>query len=145
MPNITRMSGKMTLTLNRDTYGNLLAKYLPKVIENDEENERAITLAEELSHQKNRTLEESTLLHLLLALIEKYEEENYPIEESDPHSILFDLMEDNHLQKNNLSEILGSEKIASDILIGKQEITKEQAVILGRFFHVDSSLFLLRG
>lgn len=139
---MTRMSGKMTLTLDRNVYGNLLAKYLPKVIENDEENEQAIALAEELSHQNNRTLEESTLLHLLLALIQKYEEENYPIEESEPLSILFNLMEANHLQENHLSEILGSEKIVSDILIGKQEITKDQALRLGRFFHVDSSLFL---
>lgn len=142
MLNMTRMSGKMTLTLDRNVYGNLLAKYLPKVIENDEENEQAIALAEELSHQNNRTLEESTLLHLLLALIQKYEEENYPIEESEPLSILFNLMEANHLQENHLSEILGSEKIVSDILIGKQEITKDQALRLGRFFHVDSSLFL---
>ncbi len=35
------MSGKMTLTLNRDTYGSLLAEYLPKVIENEAENEQA--------------------------------------------------------------------------------------------------------
>ena len=136
------MSGKMTLTLDRDTYGSLLAEYLPKVIENDEENEQAITLAEALSHRENRSLEETTLLKLLLTLIEKYEQENYPIEESEPRSILFDLMEANNLQENDLSEILGSAKIVSDILIGKQEITEKQAVKLGRFFHVDSSLFL---
>ena len=50
------MSGKMTLTLNRDTYGSLLAKYLPKVIENDAENEQAITLAAALSHRENPSL-----------------------------------------------------------------------------------------
>lgn len=80
---MTKMSGKMTLTLNRDTYGSLLAKYLPKVIENDAENEQAIILAEALSHRENRSLEETTLLNLLLTLIEKYEQENYPIEESE--------------------------------------------------------------
>jgi HTH-type transcriptional regulator/antitoxin HigA len=32
--------------------------------------------------------------------------------------------------------------IVSDILIGKQIITEKQAVKLGQFFHVDSSLFL---
>jgi HTH-type transcriptional regulator/antitoxin HigA len=136
------MSGKMTLTLDRDTYGSLLSKYLPKVIKNDEENEQAITLAEALSHRKNRSLEETTLLKLLLTLIEKYEQENYPIEESEPRLILFDLMETNDLQEKDLSKILGSEQIVSDILIGKQEITEKQAVRLGQFFHVDSNLFL---
>jgi HTH-type transcriptional regulator/antitoxin HigA len=77
-----------------------------------------------------------------LTLIEKYEQENYPIEESEPRSILFDLMEANDLQEKDLSEILGSRQIVADILIGKQEITEKQAVRLGQFFHVDSNLFL---
>ena len=75
---------RVSTTLDRDTYGSLLAEYLPKVIENDAENEQAITLAEALSHRENRSLEETTLLNLLLTLIEKYEQENYPIEESEP-------------------------------------------------------------
>ena len=136
------MSGKMTLTLNRDTYGSLLAKYLPKVIENDAENEQAIILAETLSHRENRSLEETTLLNLLLTLIEKYEQDHYPLEESEPHSILWELMEANNLQEKDLSDILGSKTIVSDILIGQQIITEKQAVKLGQFFHVDSSLFL---
>jgi len=129
---MTKMSGKMTLTLNRDTYGRLLAKYLPKVIENDAENEQAIILAEALSHRENRSLEETTLLNLLLTLIEKYEQDHYPLEESEPHSILWELMEANNLQEKDLSDILGSKTI----------ITEKQAVKLGQFFHVDSSLFL---
>ncbi|MCA2723985.1 MAG: transcriptional regulator [Microcystis sp. M048S1] len=136
------MSGKMTLTLNCDTYGRLLAEYLPKVIENDAENEQAIILAESLSHRENRSLEETTLLNLLLTLIEKYEQDHYPLEESEPHSILWELMEANNLQEKDLSDILGSKTIVSDILIGQQIITEKQAVKLGQFFHVDSSLFL---
>jgi len=95
------MRGKMTLTLNRDTYGRLLAEYLPKVIENDAENEQAINLAEALSHRENRSLEETTLLNLLLTLIEKYEQDHYPLEESEPHSILWELMEANNLQEKD--------------------------------------------
>ncbi|MEH2194521.1 MAG: hypothetical protein V7K98_18020 [Nostoc sp.] len=55
----------MTLTFNRETYASLLAQYQPKVIKTDEEKEQAITLAEELSHRLNRTLEESALLEML--------------------------------------------------------------------------------
>lgn len=139
---MTKMSGKMTLTLNRDTYGRLLAEYLPKVIENEAENEQAINLAEALSHRENRSLEETTLLNLLLTLIEKYEQDHYPLEKSEPHSILWELMEANNLQEKDLSDILGSKTIVSDILIGQQIITEKQAVKLGQFFHVDSSLFL---
>jgi HTH-type transcriptional regulator/antitoxin HigA len=127
---MTKMSGKMTLTLNRDTYGRLLAEYLPKVIENEAENEQAIILAEALSHRENRSLEETTLLNLLLTLIEKYEQDHYPLEESEPHAILWELMEANNLQEKDLSDILGSKTIVSDILIGQQIITEKQAQIL---------------
>ena len=40
------MTGKMTLTFNRDTYARLLANYQPKVIENDRENEQAKKLGD---------------------------------------------------------------------------------------------------
>ncbi len=63
----------------------MLAKYQPKVIKTDKEKQQAIALAEELSHRANRTLEESALLELLITLIEKYENEYYPMGESTPH------------------------------------------------------------
>ncbi len=81
----TKISGKMTLTINPEIYANLLAEYQPKVIKTDEENELAIALAEELAHRQNKTAEESTLFELLIALIEKYEDEQYPLGESSPH------------------------------------------------------------
>ena len=62
---MTRMGGKMTLTFDRETYAELLAQSQPKVIVSDEENEKAIALAEELSHRPNRTPEEDALLELL--------------------------------------------------------------------------------
>ena len=51
----------MTLTFNPETYAQLLAKYQPKVITNDTENEQAILIAEELAHKTSRTSEESAL------------------------------------------------------------------------------------
>ncbi len=39
------------------------------MIENEAENEQAINLAESLSHRENRSLEETTLLNLLLNLM----------------------------------------------------------------------------
>ncbi len=69
----------MTLTFNREAYAELLAQYQPKRISSDDENEKAIELAEKLSHRLNRTPEEDVLLDLLTTLIEKFEDENYPI------------------------------------------------------------------
>jgi HTH-type transcriptional regulator/antitoxin HigA len=131
----------MTLTFNPETYASLLAKYQPKVIKTDEQNEQAIALAEVLSHQPNRTLEETALLDLLITLIEKYEDEHYPVGESKPQSMLLHLMDAQSLEPANLVEILGSSEVVSQVISGKQEMTQEMAKALGKFFHVDASLF----
>jgi len=73
---------EVNLSGQTEVYGNLLAKYKPKAIKTDEENEQAIAVAEEFSHRHNRTAEEDELLCLLIALIEKYEEGHYPMEKS---------------------------------------------------------------
>ncbi|MHC5830539.1 MAG: helix-turn-helix domain-containing protein, partial [Nostoc sp.] len=103
----------MTLTFNRETYASLLAKYQPKVIKTDEENEQAIGLAEELSHRVNRTLEESALLDLLIALIEKYEDEHYPMGESTIHSMFLHLIDAQSVKEAELVAILGSREVVS--------------------------------
>ncbi|MCC5615358.1 transcriptional regulator [Nostoc sp. CHAB 5836] len=111
------------------------------VIKTDEENEQAIALAEELSHRVNRTLEESALLDLLLALIEKYEDKHYPMEESTAHSMFLHLIDAQNIKEAELVAILGSREVVSQVMSGKQEITQEMAKALGNFFHVDTSLF----
>lgn len=131
----------MTLTFNRDTYGSLLAKYQPKIIETEEENEQAIALCEKLSHLENPSLEESALLELLITLIEKYEAENHPIPEALPHEILTHLMESRNLNMKQLSDILETDLIDQEILTGKRQITDQEAKKLSNFFNVSSDFF----
>jgi HTH-type transcriptional regulator / antitoxin HigA len=76
---MTRMSGKMTRTFDAKSYTELLVSYQPKPIATEAENQQAIALAQELEHRSPRTVEEELFLELLLVLIEKFEEENYPI------------------------------------------------------------------
>ena len=97
----------MTRTINREFYAKLLAKYQPKVIETEEENEAAIALAEELEH-RDRTPEEDALLDLLVTLIEKFEDEHYQLHGSTPQSILQHLMEARNLKQEDLVGVLGS-------------------------------------
>lgn len=132
----------MTLTFNYQNYADLLAKYKPKVIKTDEENEQATALAEELAHKTNKTAEETALYDLLIALIEKYEDENYPMGNSSPLSLLLHLMEARSLKQADLVGIIGSRGVVSEIINGKREISKAQAKSLGEFFHVDSGLFI---
>jgi HTH-type transcriptional regulator/antitoxin HigA len=132
----------MTLTTNDDSYTQLLAKYQPKVIETEAENERAIAFAIELEHKASRSLEEDAILELLVTLIEKFEQEKYPIPSGTPLSMLLHLMEASDLKQENLVGVIGSRGVVSEIVNGKRSISKAQAKALADFFSVDVGLFI---
>jgi HTH-type transcriptional regulator / antitoxin HigA len=132
----------MTLTINPESYALLLVKYQPKVIETEEENDRAISLAMELEHKAHRTLEEDAILELLVTLIEKFENEQYPIPEGTPHSMLLHLMESNDIKQESLVGVIGSRGVVSEVINGKRSISKTQAKALAEFFSVDVGLFI---
>ncbi len=129
--------------INPDKYSKLLVEYQPKLIKTEEENERALAIVEELMHRKNRSPEENELYELLIALIEKFEQEFYtPGEASTPHSRLLFLMEQQGIKQEDLVDVLGSEEIVAEFINGKQEMTQEQAKAMGKFFKVAPSLFI---
>ena len=127
--------------INRNVYGDLLAKHQPKAIENESENEAAIMLAESLEHRQ-RTPEEDALLELLIILIEKFEEARYPVPNVEPDRLLLHLMEARNMKQEELVGVIGSRGVVSEIVNGKRSISKAQAKVLGQLFNVTSSLFI---
>ena len=142
MPNMTKTPGKMTLTFNSDIYSQLLSQHQPRIIKTEEENEKFLETVEELLSRSNLTPEEDVLLELLVKLIEDFEDKHYQLNVSTPRSRLKHLMEARSLEQADLVEILGSSEIVAKVINGELEITKEQAEALGKFFHVDASLFI---
>ncbi|MGK7875695.1 MAG: type II toxin-antitoxin system HigA family antitoxin [Xenococcaceae cyanobacterium] len=132
----------MTLTFDKAAYSNLLAEVAPKVIETEEEYERILAVAEQLTFAKTRTSEERALLKLLVTLIETYEAENYPMNESAPHEILQHIMEASGIRQADLVGIIGSSGVVSEVVNGKRSISKAQAKALGDYFKVSPSLFI---
>ena len=133
----------MTLTFNPDKYSELLVKYQPKLIRTEAENEKALAIVEELMHRCNRTPEENELYELLIALIEKFEQEFYQAgKASNPHSMLLFLMEQQSVESKDLEEILGDSEVVTEIVSGKRKISQEEAIALSGFFGVDASLFV---
>ncbi|MFN5966306.1 MAG: type II toxin-antitoxin system HigA family antitoxin, partial [Pseudanabaena sp.] len=132
----------MTLTINRKAYGDLLAEIQPQVITNDAENEIALQNIEKLLAIPQPTAEEERILQLLLTLVEKYEDEHYPMNNSSPLDIILHLMESNDLKQADLVNVIGSSGVVSEVVNGKRQISKNQAQALGKFFHVDPKLFL---
>lgn len=142
MPSTTKVDGKMTLTFNPIAYGNLLTEATPKVIETEEEYDRALAIAERLTFTKNRTPEEQALYKLLVLLIETYEAETYPMEQSAPHKILQHLMEASGTRQADLVGLIGTSGVVSEVVNGKRTISKAQAKALGNYFKVSPSLFI---
>lgn len=139
---MTKTPGKMTLTFNSDIYSQLLSQHQPRIIKTEEENEKFLETVEELLSRSHRTPEEDALLELLVKLIEDFEDKHYQLNVSTPQSRLKHLMEARSLEQADLVELLGSSKIVTKIINCELEITKEQAEALGKFFHVDASLFI---
>jgi len=61
MVNMTKITGKMTLTINPEIYSQLLSKYQPRIIKTEEENEKFLEIVEELLSRSYLTPEEDTL------------------------------------------------------------------------------------
>jgi HTH-type transcriptional regulator / antitoxin HigA len=108
----------MTLTFDQNTYRNLLVEFVPVVIETEEEYERVLTIVEQLTFKKNRTTEEKALHKLLVILIETYETENYPMEQSAPHEILQHIMEASGTSETDLVGIIDSSDAVSEVVNG---------------------------
>lgn len=131
----------MTLTFDPVVYNNLLTEVTPKVIETEHEYEQMLAKAESLTFQTKRSPEQIALYKLLVTLIEAYESEHYPIQETLPHIVLRHIMDVSGTTIEDLTGVLGNENSVSQIIEGHQPISIVQAHILGKRFKVAPELF----
>jgi HTH-type transcriptional regulator / antitoxin HigA len=131
------------LAVDSKRYGRLLARKLPAVIRTEEKNERLIAELQDLDDRYDQlTPEEREYAELLGVLIEAFEDANYALEGSTPHSRLLSLMEEHGLRQRDLLGVFGSRGIASEVVSGKRAISKAQAKKLAELFHAPADLFL---
>jgi HTH-type transcriptional regulator / antitoxin HigA len=131
----------MTTTFKKASYINLLADFVPEVIDSEAEYDRALALAERLIANRNSSNEESKFLALIVTLIEDYENKHYPMGDVTPHAALLHLMEYSGTSQVDLIGTIGSEDVVAKIVNGK-EITQVQAQALAAYFQVSASLFI---
>jgi HTH-type transcriptional regulator/antitoxin HigA len=130
--------------INARKYVELLALALPKAIETEAENERALEIVNQLmtKGEKKLTAEEHVLLKMLVLLIEEFEKKAYPIPPAEPQEVLKTLLENRGLQQVDLLPIFGARSNVSAVLAGKRPIGKAQAKALAEFFQVSVELFI---
>lgn len=93
-----------------------------KVIKTDEEYQKALKRLEILFDMPQDT-PEGDEAELLTILIEKYEDENFPIEAPDPIEAIKFRMEQLNMKKSDLAQIIGYKSRVSEIFSGKRKLT----------------------
>jgi HTH-type transcriptional regulator/antitoxin HigA len=96
---------------------------------------------ESLLMQENDALLQDEI-DLITLLIEKYDEEQNPIKETDPITLLRSFMKDHNLKPQDMTQILGIGKgYVSDILNYKKGLSKEVIRKLADYFKVRQEAF----
>ena len=93
-----------------------------KPIKNKTELKQALNRIDELWGTKRNT-EKGDELDVLMLLVEKYEEEHYPIPPSDPIEAIKFLMEQKALTRKDLEPYLGTRARVSEVLNKKRNLT----------------------
>jgi len=123
-------------------YTALLAKFPPRVIRSEEQNEAYLAALYELEkHQGNWRTEEAELAELFTLLIEDYEEKHYCLPKSSPLEVVEFLMDQHGLKQKDLADVFGTPSIVSEVMNGKRELNKEHIRRLSERFGVSPELF----
>jgi HTH-type transcriptional regulator / antitoxin HigA len=137
--------GQKTEKVKISQYAELLTEYQPTVIKTEKENEVALAKLDRLisKGEENWNKAEAGIFELLSTLVEKFEDEAYPLGKlTSPADSLRVLMEERSLKQTDLAEIFGGQSVVSDVLKGKREINGRQAKQLAETYHYPVQVFL---
>ena len=95
---------------------------MPKVIKTEQDHRRALARVGELFAAKPDT-SEGDELELWLLLIEKYEDETFPVELPDPIEAIRFRMDQSNLKQKDLVPLIGSKSKVSEVLAGKRDLS----------------------
>lgn len=85
---------------------------------------------------------EAEAIELLTLLVERYEQEHYPIPAADPVSLVRFLMEREQLTQRDLIVQFGSESAVSMFLNGRRNLSVKQVKRLSDRFKLPAGLFI---
>lgn len=92
-----------------------------KLIETEQEYQETIDRIDELFHAPEGS-GEAKELQLLVVLVQKYEDEKYPLEAPDPIEAIKARMEELSLSRKDLEPYIGDKTVVSKILNRKREL-----------------------
>jgi HTH-type transcriptional regulator/antitoxin HigA len=120
----------------------MIAQGAPHVIHNDAELEMYTNALFRLTALENPSSAEVQAIELLTLLVERYEQEHYPIPAADPVSVVRFLIEHQNLTQRDLIPQFGSESAVSMFLSGQRNLTLEQVQKLSSRFKLSADVFI---
>ncbi len=96
-----------------------------KPIKTERDYKKALEFIEKYFNAKSGT-DEANIVEVLAILVEKYEEEHFPIESPDPVEAIKFRMEQSGLTTEDLAKILGGRNRVSEVLNRKRRLTVEK-------------------
>jgi HTH-type transcriptional regulator / antitoxin HigA len=112
----------------------------PKPISSDTQLASYQKVLEQLL-DKNRSDDEEKYMGLLIALIDAYEQEHFPIQRAKPIDVIRELIDANSLRQKDLVPIFGAESIVSEILNGSRKLNREHIAKLSKRFGISPAAF----
>lgn len=112
-----------------------------KPIKTEKDYNQALERLEEIFDATPNS-QEGDELEILGILIEKYENENFPIEFPDPIEAIKFRMEQLNYSQNDLAEIIGLKSRASEILNRKRKLSLDMIRKLNEKLHIPSEVLI---
>jgi HTH-type transcriptional regulator/antitoxin HigA len=127
-----------------DRYFALVRELPLKAIRTMAEYERAMEMVSRLAVRGEDDLDsgEADYLEALMILIEGYDAAQAPWKKTTGLELVRHLMQERAMSVTDLGRIVGSRPLASLILSGKRDISKEVMRRLGTHFKVDPGVFM---
>jgi HTH-type transcriptional regulator/antitoxin HigA len=133
----------MNAVIHIPDYVAVLAKYPPKVIHTEAENEYYTSLLYELDERFDSLSDaERDFAELLTLLIEDFEAKHYTLPRATPVEAIRFLMSQHSLKQKDLLDIFGNASVTSEVLSGKRELSKEHIRRLADRFSIPADMLL---
>jgi len=93
-----------------------------KVIKSEEDYRKALERLNEIFNASENS-PQGDEAELLMILVEKYEDENFPIDSPDPVEAILFRMEQMNMSKKDLAEVIGYKSRVSEILSRRRKLS----------------------
>ncbi len=138
------MIAKVLKSQAADDYLHLIRAFPLRPIRTDAEHDRAMEMVRGLAAYDEEKLRpgQQDYLDTLAVLLEDYDRLQKPWKRISGVELLRYLVAETGMKAADLGKIVGSRPLASLILSGKRDISKEVMRRLGHHFHLDPGVFL---